>query len=130
MTADLEQVLEAEAELAAVGGNRPFTLNDLESVWFILAGKVDVFAEGGPEGARRHLFRLTAGQALFGVGAVPRAGLLAAPGSATRLARVPRRRLNQLATDPAHRAAVALLLEGWITAVSRGLDKGLPPKAF
>ena len=55
----------------AVSGNRPVRLHP-ERVWIVRTGRIDVFAtwmvNGEPEGARRHLFRLEAGDPVFGVG--------------------------------------------------------------
>jgi NHLM bacteriocin system ABC transporter ATP-binding protein len=133
-TTDLALVLDTEGEHAEIGGNRPFALDDPESVWFVRAAQVDVFAEetatDGTGGARRHLFRVATGGALLGVGRAPGVRLLAVAGSGTHLTRLPRRRLCELAADPAYRPAVSQLVEGWVEAMSQGLGKPLAPKAF
>jgi NHLM bacteriocin system ABC transporter ATP-binding protein len=134
MTADLDAVIDAEGEHAEIGGNRPFALDDPESVWFVRAAQVDVFAEeaatDGTGGARRHLFRVAAGRALLGVGRAPAVRLLVVPGSGTRLTRLSRRRVCELAADPAYREVVSRLVEGWVADLSRGLGQRLPPTAF
>jgi ATP-binding cassette subfamily C protein len=133
-TADLDAVIDAEGEHAEIGGNQPFALDDPESVWFVRAAQVDVFAEetatGGTGGARRHLFRVAAGGALLGVGRAPSVRLLAVAGSGTRLTRLPRRRLCELAADPAYQAALSRFVESWVTDLSQSLGKSLAPKAF
>jgi NHLM bacteriocin system ABC transporter ATP-binding protein len=129
--AALDQVIDREGEHAEVGGNRPFALDNLEDVWFVRAGNVDVFAEEARDGgARRHLFRVNAGQILFSPGRAPSVGLLAVAGPGTRLTRLPRRRLRELGIDPAYQSAVSGLVDDWIAEVSQGLRKRLPPQTF
>jgi hypothetical protein len=71
-----------------------------------------------------------AGGALLGVGRAPAVRLLVVPGSDTRLTRLSRRRLCELAADPAHREAVSRLVEDWVADLSRGLGQRLAPTAF
>ena len=78
---DLLRVLDLpEREPVDVAGNRPLLLDDLDAVWLLAGGKVDLFAvELGPgnlDGARRHLRRLERGDALLGVDLGPAASAL------------------------------------------------------
>ncbi|HEX6041342.1 hypothetical protein, partial [Longimicrobium sp.] len=70
-------------------GNRPLRL-DPDALWIVREGRIDIFAtrldaDGEPTGRRRHLFRLEAGDPVFGLGEDPAGGraLLAigAPGT-------------------------------------------------
>src|SRR5688572_17457807 len=76
------------------GSNRPLLLTDPDTFYVVQAGKVDIFAvpvaAGQPAGARRHLFRVNVGQALFGAQLSPQAGLglLAVGAMGTRLLEV------------------------------------------
>ena len=56
-----------------VKGNQPLLLDDPQKVWLIESGSIALFAvkikDGIPDGARRYLFSLEAGEALFGMSA-------------------------------------------------------------
>jgi ATP-binding cassette subfamily C protein len=111
--------------LAAVG-NRPLRL-DAERVWIVRTGRVDVFAtrlvDGEPDGPRRHLFRLEAGDPVFGVGEDPAAdrALLAIGSPGTVLSEFALAEVEALAADPRTRPAFADLLQRWCERVWDGL---------
>jgi hypothetical protein len=111
--------------LAAVG-NRPLRL-DAERVWIVRTGRVDVFAtrlvDGEPDGPRRHLFRLEAGDPVFGIGEDPVAGraLLAIGSPGTVLSEFALAEVEALAADPRTRPAFADLLRRWCERVWDGL---------
>ena len=69
---DIVQLFENEGIPREVTGNNPLSLEDTDSVWLIGSGRVDVFAAqqrpSQESGARMHVFRAEAGQALFGMG--------------------------------------------------------------
>src|SRR5262249_25249954 len=94
----------------------------------------DVFAvpieEGETTGPRRHLCRIAAGEAVFGMGPGRTAdGAVIAVGAAgTRLIRVPRSCLIEMARDPATAGEVARLLERWVERLSAGATTELPSK--
>jgi ATP-binding cassette subfamily C protein len=101
----------------------------------VYSGKVDVFLttqrDGAPAGPRRHLVRLEAGDACFGVLPLPELGdycLLAVGTAETRVLRVARNRLDSYATAPAYREDVTALLERWVGALSRAVAPSLPPR--
>jgi NHLM bacteriocin system ABC transporter ATP-binding protein len=72
----------ARAHIADIGevetpvSNRPFFLDDPDSVWVVKAGSVDLFLtatrERKPVGARRHVLRVRENHAVFGIGPSPR----------------------------------------------------------
>ncbi len=56
-----------------IKGNQPLLLDDPQKVWLIESGSIALFAvkikDGIPDGARRYLFSLEAGEVLFGMSA-------------------------------------------------------------
>ncbi|HEX2080411.1 MAG TPA: NHLP bacteriocin export ABC transporter permease/ATPase subunit [Longimicrobium sp.] len=123
--------LETAAALAggrtlAAAGNRPVRLHP-ERVWVVRTGRIDVFATwmagGEPEGPRRHLFRLEAGDAVFGVGEDPDGprALLAVGSPGTMLAELDLADVEALAADPATRPAFMELVQRWTERVWDGL---------
>ncbi len=116
-----------------VGGNEPFLLSDSNRVWFVQAGKVDVFSvdleDGKAVGPRMHLFRAEAGEILLGLDHSKSAvGLLAVAGMGTSLTTVARSRLLESARDPVHADAIATCIEKWAAGLLSGIARGsLPP---
>jgi hypothetical protein len=135
MAPDCLQFFEAEGTAQEVAGHTPLLLDDPEAVWLVAAGRVDVFAvgleKGRPVSARVHMFRAVAGHALFGMdleGSPASTGLLAVGLPGTRLLRLPRARLGQLACDAGAGEQVARLLEGWVAHLTAAGPAGFPPK--
>ena len=66
-----KNILLNEGTLLDLEGNKPFLLDDEESVWIVHSGVVDIFVvksvDGKQVGSRNHLFRAEAGQTLFGI---------------------------------------------------------------
>ena len=108
-------------------GNRPLRL-DPACVWIVRQGRIDVFAtrldgEGQPTGKRRHLFRLEAGDPVFGLGEDPGSGraLLAIGAPGTMLAEYPLAEVEALARDEATRPEFDDLVQRWAERVWDGL---------
>ena len=125
-----------EGRLLDASANQPFLISDPATAWLVFSGKLDIFAvavrDGEAVGARQHLIRLESGQACFGIptGDTAQAtGLLAVGTAGTKVLRVPRARLQEYATMPAYAEAVAALIDGWVTELSRPIAGGLPPKS-
>jgi ATP-binding cassette subfamily C protein len=136
MTADLNELLQAEGHPAELGGNQPFHLDEPDRVWLVCSGHVDVFVAVQPKGdalgPRRHLLRIGTGQALFGMdltGGGASLDLLAVAAAGARVATCSRRRLQQLAADARYADQAGRLLEDWITGLTGGVQKDLAPKA-
>ncbi len=122
-----------EGRLLDAEGNRPLPLDDGESVWVVYRGKVDVFAvrmhDGETVGARQHLFRIEAGQLLFGIpSAHDGLGLLAAGTAGTQVLRLAQSRLRELASDAAYAEIIATLVDAWLTNLSSGFADASAPK--
>src|SRR5262249_36932981 len=66
-----ETRLEEEGEAVNVARNRPFFLDDPETMWIVEAGRVDVFTvavkDGEAAGARSYFVGVEPGQSLFGM---------------------------------------------------------------
>ncbi len=124
-----------EAQLVAAGSNQPILLDDKDVAWVVYTGRVDLFAvhlaNGRVAGPRTHLFRVEAGQALWGMDftqAGGQVGLLAVGNKDTRLLKLPASRLQALSRDEELGPAVVALLEGWVAQLSHCLSLTLPPK--
>ena len=115
-----------------VGSDRPFLLEG-DRVWWVQAGRVDVFAValagGEAAGARRHLLRVEEGGLVLGTGAAGRAaavGLLGVGGVGTRLVELDRAALRALAALPGCGAAACALVDGWVDALCASMARGVP----
>ncbi len=134
----MENVFGNEGVLVEAAGNKPLFLSGAEGVWLVDSGAVDVFAvrvdNGEPAGVRMHLFRVESGQVLFGMdrendGTGIR--LLAVGGPGARLLRLGLPRFKELAADSANTAGpVEKMIHPWVSGLSMGVRKGLPPKVF
>ncbi len=130
-------LFQEKGQLIEVGGNQPLLLDDANSVWIILSGRVDVFStrlkDGRVAGARRRLFRADTGQALFGIhlaGQGAETGLLAGSAPGTSLLKLPRARLIQLTKDPVRRPDVVVFVNDWLNEVSTGIGQQTLPKTY
>jgi NHLM bacteriocin system ABC transporter ATP-binding protein len=119
-----------------VGGDKPISLDDPDSVLVVSSGKVDVFSTqadvGQTMGPRRHLCRIETGQALFGMDpgrATEGFRILAVGVADTVLLELRRAKLVELAKDPAYAERVAALLAGWVANMSVAVaGQHLPPQ--
>lgn len=123
------------ALLEKLGHHEPIMLADPHTSWIVYAGWVDVFAvplkDGKADGARRHLFRVPAGQALFGMRidlATSQVGLLAVSSNNASLLKVAAKQLQKLGHDEEFGEHVASLIDQWVKNLSHTLTTILPPK--
>jgi NHLM bacteriocin system ABC transporter ATP-binding protein len=131
----LEVIFEKEGSLIEVRGNNPLPLNDCDSIWQVYSGKIDIFAlrlEGGTYvGSRTHVFRAETGQVLFGMDSEyygKGIGLLAVGSPGTFVFQFPKPRFRELAADPGNVEAVDRWLHLWVSGLSVGVRKEIPPK--
>ena len=124
-----------EGRVSEVGANKPFLLDDPQSVWVVYAGKVDLFsvqvADKQPAGPRRHLLRVPAGQVFFGMDLeqMPHGfGLLAVGTVGTRLIKIKRTRFQELTRDAVQAEAIALMINEWVSALALAAATAIPPK--
>jgi hypothetical protein len=130
-------IFKNEAISLEIGGNNPVLLNDAESVFLVDSGRVDIFSvhlkDGEPEGIGNHIFRLEAGEALFGIdfGCVEKKiGLFAKGIAGTRLLKLKQSRLRELATTSAYTKEIIHLLDNWITGLYKGIGTEKRPKNY
>ncbi len=128
---------EDEGEAVEVSAHRPFLLDDPDAVWYVVEGGVLIFTvaieDGQPVGTRTHFLGVLPGQAIFGfdlqrygVGS----GFLAVGRQGTTVRRISLHRLQQIAAVPTRRAAVAALIDVWVTGLTKALVASMPaPRA-
>jgi NHLM bacteriocin system ABC transporter ATP-binding protein len=121
-------IFAADGAAIPVGSNQPFEIEDASQVWFVAAGRVDVFAVAGAAalgtGARTHLLRVEAEGVIFGWGASPDATLprfLAVGDNETRVFRLPLERVRRLGGETVGQDAMSGWIDGWVEAVYQGL---------
>src|SRR5262249_52322002 len=128
-----QDVFEKEGTPRDVTGNSPLPLDQPDSVWLIVSGRVDLFAvhtrEGQPVGARIHLCRLDSGQLLLGHGVGPAAAMVRAVGlPGSKVLQLPGVRLRELSADASMAESVALGLESWVESLTSGVAPASLPK--
>lgn len=126
-----------EGRLIEVEGNKPLLLDDPHAAWVVYAGTVDVFsvpvADGRVAGVNRHLFRGGVGQLLLGVDAAAHgAGIsLRVSGTpGTRLLRLRRARLVELARELEFNDYVVAMVNDWVNGLSAGIFREVVPKGY
>lgn len=131
----LEAVFEKEGSLLEVRGNNPLSLNDSDSVWLIHSGKIDIFAlrthDGAFTGSRTRIFRAETGQILFGLDKDnygKQIGLLAVGSPGTYVFQLPMLRFKGLAAAAVNTEAVDRWTDLWVSGLSQGVRKEIPPK--
>jgi NHLM bacteriocin system ABC transporter ATP-binding protein len=112
-------------QLTRISGNQPLFLDDPNSCWILGSGSMAVFAviveNGAPAAARRYLFSVESGQALFGVKPdAQQRSLLAVPITPTELVQ---HAISTLAMErPATHPTATTLLETWIEQLSQAVQ--------
>ena len=102
----LLQLRYREGRSITVESNKPLLLNDPDLVWVVYSGQVDIFSVPLEDerivGARKHLFRVTGGQLLFGIRPEDGIGfnLLASGTPGTNLIQIERVRFQKMIADP------------------------------
>jgi NHLM bacteriocin system ABC transporter ATP-binding protein len=132
----LLDALRGEAEELEAGGNTPFFL-DGAAAWLVVEGRVEVFAVPRAEGSpREHLGTAEPGGLLLGLdgaaapGLETGTGLLAVGSRGTRLLRVERRRLTEIARAAGCEAELARWLDGWVRGLLAQVGAAGSPKVF
>lgn len=127
--------LEEEGEEVKASAHKPILLDDPEVVHYVVSGGLLVFSvevrDGQPVGQRNHLLGVLEKQCCFGFD-IKRYGMgsgmvaLAKPGTVLR--RISYRRLQEIARDPAHQAAIGTLVDAWVDGISQSLYRKLPAR--
>lgn len=131
----LAELFRTQGQLSMLSGLNPFLLDDPEAVWWLEAGKVEVFTvaveDGQPQGHRSN-FTSVGGDALlfgmdldmYGVGH----GFLAVGKLGTRAWRLDRSLLEQAANDPAQVGLVAERIDDWVAQLTQALTREILPR--
>lgn len=117
-----------------LAGNHPLPLEPSGAVWYLLDGRLELFAvELGGVGPRTHVGTCGSGELLFGIDPDPSPrglGLLAVSVSEVRLVRLDISRLRDLARAPDMADFLAEKLQVWIDGLFGEIRSALPPKDF
>jgi ATP-binding cassette subfamily C protein len=123
-----------EGQLTRASSNKPFLLSGEDNVWYVEAGKVEIFTvpveNDQPVGARSHFATMGPGACMFGMD-IERfamgAGFLAVGSMSTMLRRLSVRRLQEIAEEPGLGSELAEKLDAWVATLSRSLTKEMIP---
>jgi len=127
--ASVESALVADGRVEVPLSGKPFQTDNVELVWIVLSGKVDLFlshAFGDSTGARHHLWRIEESNAIFGMPRLPgpmQMMAVATPG--TEILVAPHVRLRQMVSEGVPEAVV--LLERWIENITAAACQTLAP---
>lgn len=132
-----KEIFLKEGTLLKVEGNKPFLLDDDESVWLVKEGKIDIFYvqtdDGKIIGPRNHLFRAETGQSLIGVNFSSFGNdieLLASACSGTQLIKLKKSWIQDLSKTPEYADGVTSIIDSWVTGISSGIINSIPPKDY
>lgn len=133
---DLSELPFAPPELwrERVGGNQSVRLDGKDAVWLVSRGGVDVFGvlpeADERDGARRFLFRVDAGDVVFGMTPAERdgaIGLIAVPSAEGELVRLDDA-VFEARDDPSFHEAAGRAVDRWATALAKAVAAELPPR--
>ncbi|HEV3139684.1 MAG TPA: NHLP bacteriocin export ABC transporter permease/ATPase subunit [Vicinamibacterales bacterium] len=128
LTAPQAWSIDKEGELSEFHAHKPILLDDPEHLWYVVSGGVLIFTvqveNGQPTGPRTHFLGIVQGQCFFGFDIASYglgSGFLAVAKQGTQVRKIKRSRLQQLSKDPKQRAAVAGLVDTWVSGLSSAL---------
>lgn len=127
------QGIDSEGELLSVSAHQPFLLDDPNSCYYVVTGGVLIFTvpleKGQPNGIRTHFLGILPGQLLFGFDLSTHAtGFLAVARPETTLRKIPLAKVLEVAARPGQGAAVAALVDTWVTGLSKSLVRDFNPR--
>src|SRR5262245_55425337 len=134
---DLSPLFDGVGRTIDAGASNPFLLAG-ESIWFVRRGQVDIFSvradDDRPAGPRRHLVRVEAGGALFGLDAAPPdvgRRLLAVGVNGTELVTTDAVTIAERVRQDGMSPLLDRVTEGWVDALCTGMVRDvLVPKKF
>lgn len=125
------EALVTKGERFKVGGNKPFMLDEAETVWLVVSGLIDVFSvhvdDGKVSGTRLHVARVEAGQSVFGFGpqkGEKSIGFLAVAGPDTELVKIGLSDLENLSRADEFQQSALALIDIWVMELSREISLG------
>jgi ATP-binding cassette subfamily C protein len=133
---DCASLFEAEGIELVVGGNTPVLLAEPDGVLYVGSGRVEIFSvavkNGKPEGARRHFFTATEGDALFGMDLDrygENQGFLAVGVVGTRLLKLSLSRVRAHLGNRDFGMSLASIVDRWVLGLSFGITRTMVPRA-
>jgi len=123
-----------EGRLVEAEGNQPILLDDPDSAWVVYSGTIDLFAIPCPDeenlGAPEHLFRSKAGQLFLGINPDTQGSirLLMRGTTGTRLIRLAKSRLWELAHQFEFSDIISTMCMEWVLGLAAAIGRELPPK--
>ena len=128
LTAPQAWSIDKEGEVSEFHAHKPILLDDPEHLWYVVTGGVLIFTvqveNGQPVGPRQHFLGILQGQCFFGFDSASYglgSGFIAVAKQGTTVRKIKRARLQQLSKDPRQRAAVAGVVETWVSGLSSAL---------
>jgi len=128
LTAPEAWSIDKEGEVSEFHAHKPILLDDPDHLWYVVSGGVLMFTvqveNGQPVGPRQHFLGIVQGQCFFGFDTGSYglgSGFLAVAKQGTQVRKIRRSRLQELSKDPKQRAAVAGLVETWVSGLSSAL---------
>ncbi|HNW92953.1 MAG TPA: ABC transporter transmembrane domain-containing protein, partial [bacterium] len=132
----LRALTEAGTPIVA-DASHPFAIHDPAQAWLVADGRVDVFftalRDGVPEGQRRYVFTITAGQLVFGLPAlVPGRdhGLVAVGLPETSVVRFPLDTCRAVLARAGRTDDLVYAIEEWVCALTNGIAPPYTPRDF
>jgi len=123
-----EELFKDKGKVIEVGSNKPFLLNDPDTVYFIEKGGINLFwvplVKEEPAGSHNHLFKADAGEVLFGLSVPPSEGIgfVAIGMSGTQLRVLTKSELIEQAQTKTDSTKISSLVEKWIEKLSDGIS--------
>ncbi len=131
----IRKLFQQEGTLELVAGNRPFLLDDPDSIWFVGTNRLEIFAvevvDGEPAGSRSPFSTIETGGMVCGMDLQSYGqghGFLAVGLSGTELYRLTTERLREFSTDPEWSQVIGDLVDTWVRALSHGVTHSIRPR--
>ncbi len=123
-------ILSSQSNIIEAKGNEPLLLDNVEKVWIIKSGQMDIFSiqvrDKETIGPRNHIFRASEGEALFGMDIKnydQDLALLASGTPGTLLVECEKSRLFDLLQYPDHTETIEALIMNWVDRLSTGISQ-------
>lgn len=123
-----------EGTLELPTGKSPFLLDGTQNVWYLEAGRIEIFTvavrDGKAQGARTHFATINPGQLMFGMDLGRYgmgSGFLAVGKLGTRMHRLSMERIQEIARDADMVEDLGQALDQWVATLSRSLTRDIIP---
>jgi ATP-binding cassette subfamily C protein len=134
VTPELTDALVQAGELQILRLNQTFVIERSGTVWFVKAGRVDIFAvqleDEEATGPRSHFLSLDSGALIFGMDfAKQEQGycFVLTGQEGTQLIQLHRERLQEMAREREYASAIGQLIDEWLSELSASLTRDIRP---